>query len=253
MDNGVEDIGAKLVNLVAYIEALDPAPDFVLFTGDLVADGAIEQHYIDLVAALTDLTIPLYAVPGNHDQQTGEVFTNYDAYLDSQHWMIEIGGVSFIGFVTLNSAYGGEFHAKIAAGELSWLDTQLQAVTPGNKIILISHHGLGDLRNNGMAINQVEGGSDLVTLCNTYGVKAHLSGHVHASMFDAVYYYPDIFSITSSAFWGNPGASSPYDNGLFSICNIFSDRIEIDARDAVTLERIPAYGVPSYNLVRITL
>lgn len=186
------------------------------------------------------------------DQQVGEVFTNYDSYLAAEHFMVELGGVSFIGFVSLNSTTGGMFHAKISAAELSWIETQLQAVTPGNKIVLISHHPLGDYRN-GLVINQSEGGSDLVTLCSTYGVSAHLAGHAHASKFDFVTYYGSVQSLSSSSFWGNPGASSAYDNGVFSICNIFSNRIEVDARDATTYEQIPAYGTPSYNLAVISL
>jgi 3',5'-cyclic AMP phosphodiesterase CpdA len=253
IDNGVEDIATKLTNLVTYIATLDPPIDFVLFSGDIAANGAVEAHYIDLVAALAGLAIPLYCVPGNHDQQPGEVFTNYDLHIAEERFVLVSGGVTFIGFLTLNSTTGGSFHAKISAAELVWIEAQLIAADPTKPIVLISHHGIGDYRNGGMCINQSEGGAALAALCSTYGVRAHISGHVHASPFDAVYYYGNLFSVASSSFWGNPGAVSPYDNGVFSICNIFNDRIEVDARDAVTHVAIPPLGVPSYNLVRINL
>lgn len=250
--NGVEDTATKLSNLVTVINAMTPAPDFVLMSGDIAHDGAVAQNFIDVTGALTGLTPPTHEVPGNHDYQAGGLLTNYDLYFPEEHFSVDIGTLTVIGFMTKYSAVGGDNHASIDASELAWIETQLQAVTPGNSIILVSHHPLYDPRHN-LEINQSQGGSDLVTLCDTYGVSAHLAGHVHASPFDFKKWFSNIQSLTSSAFWGNPGAVSPYDNGVYSICNVFSNRIEVDVYDAITHERIPQYGVPSYNLAVIEL
>ena len=53
---------------IAHVNALRPRADVVLATGDLVHAGGIEE-YAMLRQLLAELSMPVYLVPGNHDDR----------------------------------------------------------------------------------------------------------------------------------------------------------------------------------------
>ncbi|MEK7996515.1 MAG: metallophosphoesterase, partial [Planctomycetota bacterium] len=63
---GRVDTTGFLERAVAHVNALDPRPDIVLATGDLVNDGGPEQ-YANLRRVLAPLDMPVFMIPGNHD------------------------------------------------------------------------------------------------------------------------------------------------------------------------------------------
>ena len=72
---------AILERAVAHVNALDPRPDVVLATGDLV-DGGKPEEYARLRRLLAPLAMPVYLIPGNHDARDAlrAVFADH-AYL----------------------------------------------------------------------------------------------------------------------------------------------------------------------------
>src|SRR5215203_5234389 len=60
------DTTGFLERAVAHVMALDPKPDVVLATGDLV-DGGKPEEYALLRRLLAPLPMPVYLIPGNHD------------------------------------------------------------------------------------------------------------------------------------------------------------------------------------------
>ena len=67
---GRVDTAAMLREAVDHINNMDPRPDVVVATGDLVNAGRPSQ-YEHLVSILSHIDIPVYPVPGNHDDRTG--------------------------------------------------------------------------------------------------------------------------------------------------------------------------------------
>jgi 3',5'-cyclic AMP phosphodiesterase CpdA len=63
---GRVDTVSMLKRAVAALNALDPQPDVVLATGDLVERGSTEEYGI-LRDILAPLKATLLVVPGNHD------------------------------------------------------------------------------------------------------------------------------------------------------------------------------------------
>src|SRR5690242_18632174 len=57
-----------LAEAVAHVNALQPRPDVTLLTGDLVDQGRVDEYrrLRDIVASLA---MPLYLIPGNHDDR----------------------------------------------------------------------------------------------------------------------------------------------------------------------------------------
>ena len=65
---GVVDTATMLERCVAQIGRLPQRPDAVIATGDLV-DGGTLAEYALLRELLSPLTMPLYLMPGNHDER----------------------------------------------------------------------------------------------------------------------------------------------------------------------------------------
>ena len=63
---GQMDTERALRRAVAHVVAMAPRPDLVLLTGDLTERGSAAE-YARVADALAPLPMPVYAVPGNHD------------------------------------------------------------------------------------------------------------------------------------------------------------------------------------------
>src|SRR5690349_7668948 len=64
----VVDTASCLAAAVAAVVALDPRPDVVVATGDLTDFGRPEEYEL-LAELLAPLPMPVYLVPGNHDER----------------------------------------------------------------------------------------------------------------------------------------------------------------------------------------
>src|SRR5271154_5481502 len=75
------DTAGFLERAVAHVNALDPRPDVVLATGDLVDSGTVEESVL-LGQLLAPLAMPVHLIPGNHDARDAlrAVFADH-AYL----------------------------------------------------------------------------------------------------------------------------------------------------------------------------
>ena len=65
---GKVDTGRALERCVASLNAFDPAPDFVVISGDL-ADTPNVEEYDYLKRLLEPLKLPFAGIPGNHDSR----------------------------------------------------------------------------------------------------------------------------------------------------------------------------------------
>ena len=63
------DTAAYLAEAIAFVNALEPEPDYVVVTGDLVNTGGADE-YEHFVRVMTALRVPYYAIAGNHDERT---------------------------------------------------------------------------------------------------------------------------------------------------------------------------------------
>src|SRR3954470_24527808 len=65
---GRVDTGKALERCVAALNEFDPAPDFVVISGDL-ADTPNAEEYQYLKRLLAPLKLPFAGIPGNHDSR----------------------------------------------------------------------------------------------------------------------------------------------------------------------------------------
>ncbi|MEZ0054950.1 3',5'-cyclic AMP phosphodiesterase CpdA [Bradyrhizobium elkanii] len=65
---GRVDTAKALERCVAALSAFEPAPDFVVISGDLVDTPSVEE-YDYLKRLLAPLRVPFAGIPGNHDSR----------------------------------------------------------------------------------------------------------------------------------------------------------------------------------------
>jgi predicted MPP superfamily phosphohydrolase len=74
---GLVDSNAMFEAAIRHLNSLDPAPDLVLLSGDLVDQGS-QAEYQFARKALSAIQQPLVAIPGNHDAREGFRACFYD-------------------------------------------------------------------------------------------------------------------------------------------------------------------------------
>lgn len=173
------DTAPYLVAAVEELAALDPQPDVVLVTGDLV-DLALPEEYATLRRLLAPIRQPLYLVPGNHDARAPlvEAFADH-AYLPREgflNYAIEDWPLRLIGLDTLVPGEGG---GALCAERLAWLEKTL-AARPDSPTLIFMHHppfatGLSAMDKIGL-----RGAEDFAAILQRHPqVQLVTAGHLH--------------------------------------------------------------------------
>jgi 3',5'-cyclic-AMP phosphodiesterase len=153
---GKVDTAGHLARAVAALNALQPRPDLVVVTGDLVDFGRIDE-YERLRALLSPLQIPYFLLVGNHDSRTElrGAFQDH-AYLRQGgafvQYTIEDWPVRVVAVDTVVPKQGG---GALCQERLDWLDRTL-AQQPERPTVVAMHHppfvtGIGHMDKQGLA------------------------------------------------------------------------------------------------------
>ena len=128
-----------LARAVDHILHLDPRPDVVLATGDLV-DGGTDEEYARLRRLLAPLPIPVYLIPGNHDERAAmrRVFTDH-AYLPRDGYIQYVVDEGPVRLVALDTLLPGEGGGLMDTDRVAWLDARLGEARTKPTLIFMHH------------------------------------------------------------------------------------------------------------------
>ena len=166
----------------AEVAAVQPAPAFVVVTGDVTEFGAVSDY--DTLRRLTDkLPLPLHLVPGNHDSKWAPL-GRFQAYVGPRRFSFDHEGVHFVG---LNSSVQLRGEGAIGLEQLAWLARDLGGLKPGTPVIAFLHHPVGDMvsLDDEQALLDVIAGHNVPTSpgrdpeLGELGVALILAGHTH--------------------------------------------------------------------------
>lgn len=170
-----------LARCVQQLRSMSPRPDFVLATGDLV-DAGRREEYRHLRRLLAPLPMPVYLVPGNHDDRDAMVAEFPDhAYLrrDGTFLQYVIEGDP-MRLVVLDTLVPGRGEGRLCADRLAWLDARLRE-RPDRPTTIVMHHppfvtGIEHMDRLGL----LEGGEGLGEIVERYAnVERIVCGHLH--------------------------------------------------------------------------
>lgn len=127
----------RLDRTLAALVALDPLPDLMLATGDLVDRGDVES-YARLREAFAQLPFPVHFAMGNHDvrRNFAQVFPEAPFSGGFLQYEIETGPLRVLVLDTLEEGrHGGAFCERRAA----WLKQRLDEA-PERRTLIVQHH-----------------------------------------------------------------------------------------------------------------
>ena len=137
---GIAPMSENLARCVDHINQSDPRPDVVLVTGDITSAAKIEEAE-QAADILSNLQIPFYIIPGNHDSRTslGEAFSEQvcpSGYQGFSNYVIDDFDVRLIAVdSTVPGAPGGE----ICQTRATWLDERLSEDKERPTVIFMHH------------------------------------------------------------------------------------------------------------------
>jgi Icc protein len=134
------DTARYLKRAVKRLNALDPRPDVVLATGDLVESGK-PKEYKRLRKLLGDLEIPLFVIPGNHDDRANfrEAFADHPYLPKNGPYLQYVVEQYQVRLIALDSTADGRPGGEVDEPRLRWLETRL-CEQPSRPTILFMHH-----------------------------------------------------------------------------------------------------------------
>ncbi|MEX2516977.1 MAG: phosphodiesterase [Gammaproteobacteria bacterium] len=165
------DSAATLTAVLENINARSPSPDMILLTGDLVHDPDVAS-YQRLNDLLRMVKVPVYALPGNHDDPavmprylTG---VQHDKRIEQAGWQI----------LLLNSWLPDEHAGELPASELDWLEQQLKHNTLPTLVAL--HHPPVKIDSPWMDGMRLCNPDDFFRVIDRHAhVRAVVWGHIH--------------------------------------------------------------------------
>jgi 3',5'-cyclic AMP phosphodiesterase CpdA len=181
------DTAAMLRRCVAELERLDPQPDLIVLTGDLVDLGRTEE-YAYLRNLLAPLRPPLLVIPGNHDERAAmRAAFSGDGYLPADGFLHYAIDDRFpLRIVGLDTLVPQEGRGELCTERLAWLEDTL-ARQPDRPTLLLMHHppfltGIGHMDEIGLA-----GRAAFAEIVARHAqIEAILCGHLHRNIQTAV-------------------------------------------------------------------
>lgn len=177
------DTAPYLRMAVQSILRLAQKPDAVVLTGDLTDFGR-PQEYTHLQSLLAPLDMPLYLMPGNHDdrEQLRHSFAQH-GYLGNSgfvQYSVPVGGLQLI---ALDTTVPGASHGMLCEQRLQWLERALVQHRNRPVVIAMHHPPFPSLIGHMDRIGLLQGAQELETLVALYpNVERVVCGHLHRSI-----------------------------------------------------------------------
>jgi Icc protein len=170
---------AGLQKALSRVMALDPLPDCVVITGDLV-DGGRPDEYAVLREIIGRFPLPLHLVAGNHDDGESLIDAFGDGPLlgngTEAYYTVEYPEATI---VVLDSSVRGDVSGRLGDAQLRWLDGALRR-RPDVPALVCLHHPPIPVGIPYMdAIRLVDGDALADIVAGNTNVVRVLAGHLH--------------------------------------------------------------------------
>ena len=170
------DAAGTLKKAVAAVNALEQAPDFIFFTGDLThsTDDPVERRrrlaeFKEIVSQLKVKEVRF--TPGEHDASLDNG-TAYKEYFGETHYTFAHKGIQFIVLDNVSDP-----RAALGQAQLDWLKLVLSGFSKDQKIVVFTHRPLFDLYPQWDWATK--DGADAIELLMPYQNVTVFYGHIH--------------------------------------------------------------------------
>jgi Icc protein len=178
---GRVDCAAYLARCVRRILALDPLPQAVLASGDLTDFGRADE-YGELRKLLAPLPMPVYLMPGNHDDRDAlrAAFPEH-AYLHAWPPFVQYAIDELpLRIVALDSVVTGRPEGRLCDQRIAWLERTLAAAQAKPTLVAVHHPPFATLIEHMDEMALLEGRAALAQLiARNPQVERLVCGHLH--------------------------------------------------------------------------
>lgn len=183
-DHLFSDTSATLARVLALIESMDNAHQFIIASGDLTNRGDADS-YRQLKAIMAATSLPVVYALGNHDTRAGfyEGMLGRSTDLETPYDHEQV--IAGVHVITLDTSTPGQIGGTIEPDQFAWLERCLDSHSDLPKLI-VAHHApaLGDAPPwDHWRTIEFGQSQDLAALLKGRNVLAILSGHVHHDRF----------------------------------------------------------------------
>lgn len=177
------DVTATLQLAIDKINALQPAPAFLLHTGDL-SHGQKPGAFDTLAENLKSLkTSQVFYVPGEHDVFADggkEYLARYGKATMGNGWQsFDYKGVHFIGLVNVLNFKAGRL-GSLGQEQLEWLEKNVEGLSGSTPIVVFAHVPLWAVYPQWGWVT--EDGEQALSYLKQFGSVTVLNGHIHQIM-----------------------------------------------------------------------
>jgi 3',5'-cyclic AMP phosphodiesterase CpdA len=177
------DTAPYLRRAVQAIGRLRQQPDAVVLTGDLTDFGRAEE-YEHLASLLAPLTMPVYLLPGNHDEreQMRRSFPSH-TYLGTSgplQYSVRVGGLRL---VTLDTVVPRQSGGALPRERLDWLERELAKDETTPTVVAMHHPPFKTMIGHMDRIGLAEGAQDLEAIVGKHrNIERVICGHLHRTI-----------------------------------------------------------------------
>ena len=177
------DTAPYLRQAVDTILRLPQQPDAVVLTGDLTDFGRAAE-YAHLRSLLAPLAMPLYLMPGNHDdrEQLRASFSDH-AYLGGCGFVQFSVAVGDLQLIAIDTVVPAASHGSLCGQRLQWLADTLDQHRDRPVVIAMHHPPFPTLIGHMDEIGLLQGAAELEALVARHpNVERVICGHLHRSI-----------------------------------------------------------------------
>lgn len=177
------DTAPYLKTAIKSVLGLKQQPDAVVITGDLTDFGRAAE-YTHLAELLAPLSMPVYLLPGNHDDRAqlrcsfpSHRYLGTDGFVQ---YAVSIGGLRLL---AIDTTVPKQSHGSLGREQLAWLEAQL-AQCQGQRIIIAMHHPpFQTLIGHMDEIGLLQGAAGLEALVAKHpNIERVICGHLHRAI-----------------------------------------------------------------------
>lgn len=212
---------------VADVNSLSPAPDFVIYGGDLGQSGK-EAELVKGKKILDKLKMPYKIILGEHDYYL-DMGKAWRGLFGDEHWSFDHNGVHIIG---MNSILVDDFwtmaeltpvermgrmeelecHQCGAWGvhekQLNWLEKDVKKLSPSTPIIIMTHSPLWDYYPRWNF--QTSDAPEIRAILRKFDKVMAIHGHVHQVVYNSIGNINSAGLLSTSWPWPYPPVDLPY-------------------------------------------
>lgn len=227
---GVVDTEAGLRRSLERLAHVSPAPQALVFTGDL-ADKAEPEAYARLREVVEPVAESLGAqviwTMGNHDERAAYARGLFDVEDDApQDRVHEVDGLRI---VALDTSVPGYHHGELLESQLAWLADVLATPAPYGTLLAMHHPPVPTPMLRAAELIELADQHLLAEVLRGTDVRTILAGHLHYSTYSTFVGIP-VSVASASCYTSDPAPVQRFVSGVdghqsFTMTHVYDDRV----------------------------